>query len=56
MHKEEVERKKVQITDSNGEEYVIPVEGSLGLLALGYIGLEAWRNKYRTSKKQDEER
>ena len=54
MHKEEIESKKVQITDLTGEAYDIPVEGSLGLLALGYVGLEAWRNKYRTSKKQDE--
>lgn len=56
MQKEEIDSKNVQITDLNGENYDIPVDGSLGLLALGYIGLEAWRNKYRTSKKQDEER
>jgi CO/xanthine dehydrogenase Mo-binding subunit len=28
-----------------GDVYEIPVEGSLGLLALGYRGLVAWREK-----------
>ena len=27
------------------KEYEIPVEGSLGLLALGHIGLQLWREK-----------
>lgn len=27
------------------KEYQIPVEGSLGLLALGHIGLQLWRDK-----------
>jgi len=26
-----------------GDTYEVPAEGSLGLLALGYRGLEAWR-------------
>jgi len=26
-----------------GDEYTVPPEGSLGLLALGYQGLVAWR-------------
>ncbi len=29
----------------NGEPFEIPVQGSLGLLALGDIGLMAWRQK-----------
>ena len=28
-----------------GQPYEIPFEGSLGLLALGAVGLKAWRNK-----------
>lgn len=28
-----------------GDTYEIPVEGSLGLLALGHIGLKLWREK-----------
>ncbi len=28
-----------------GTEFDVPVDGSLGLLALGYVGLMAWRQK-----------
>ncbi len=28
-----------------GDKYEIPYEGSLGLLALGHIGLKLWREK-----------
>ncbi len=34
-----------------GDKYVVPPEGSLGLLALGYQGLVAWR-KARALAKQ----
>ena len=30
---------------SPGDNYEIPVEGSLGLLALGHVGLKLWREK-----------
>lgn len=30
-----------------GEKYVIPREGSLGLLALGYRGVKLWRARIR---------
>ena len=33
----------------SGEVYDIPIEGSLGLLALGYKGLLAWRHKRKRS-------
>ncbi len=33
------------ITDNAGNPVDIPVEGSLGLLALGAAGLFAWRRK-----------
>lgn len=29
----------------DGEDFEVPAEGSLGLLALGYVGLMAWRQK-----------
>lgn len=32
-------------TKMEEKEYQIPVEGSLGLLALGHIGLQLWRDK-----------
>lgn len=35
------------------EAYDIPVEGSLGLLALGYVGLMLWREKRGALKVQD---
>jgi hypothetical protein len=33
--------------------YEIPVEGSLGLLALGAVGLEAWRKVRREAMKEE---
>jgi hypothetical protein len=30
---------------NSGDSYEIPVEGSLGLLALGWQGLKRWREK-----------
>lgn len=34
-----------QVLDENGNWVEIPFEGSLGLLASGYKGLMAWREK-----------
>ena len=36
----------------DGEDFDIPVEGSLGLLALGYVGLMAWRQKRQAAMQQ----
>lgn len=39
-----------------GDTYVVPPEGSLGLLALGYQGLVAWRKaqeEARTKAKEE---
>jgi len=33
------------IKDKEGKNIEVPVEGSIGLLALGYKGLMAWRMK-----------
>ena len=33
------------IKDPEGKPFEIPVKGSMGLLALGYRGLMAWRAK-----------
>lgn len=33
-----------------GEAYSIPPEGSLGLLAMGYVGVQLWREKRETTK------
>ncbi|MBU2939911.1 hypothetical protein KO494_10205 [Lacinutrix sp. C3R15] len=44
---------------SNNKSYTIPIEGSLGLLAYGDIGLRAWREvkqKNKAEKNVDEEK
>jgi hypothetical protein len=35
--------KQITITTKDGKPIPVPPEGSLGLLALGHIGLIAWR-------------
>ncbi len=45
---------KYNITDKNGKPFDIPLDGSLGLLALGYQGLFAWRNKKNQNKLKTE--
>ncbi len=37
--------------DENGQSFPIPVSGSLGLLALGDLGIQAWRLKIKLIKK-----
>lgn len=37
------DKKEKKILTSKKEEFDIPVEGSIGLLALGDVGLRAWR-------------
>ena len=36
---------QLKFKTEDGQPFEVPVEGSLGLLALGYIGLLAWRSK-----------
>jgi len=40
-----MEEQFLDIKTEHGEAYEIPAEGSLGLLALGYVGLMLWRKK-----------
>ncbi|HAE13017.1 MAG: hypothetical protein H6548_08030 [Chitinophagales bacterium] len=37
------EVKQITITTKDGKPFAVPPEGSLGLLALGHVGLMAWR-------------
>jgi hypothetical protein len=37
--------------ENKNKKYEIPPEGSLGLLAIGYKGLIAWREKRKSFKK-----
>jgi hypothetical protein len=41
----------MEIRTKDGQPFDIPVEGSLGLLALGDIGLVLWRQKIQEAKK-----
>ncbi|MBN2016914.1 MAG: hypothetical protein JW794_02080 [Candidatus Cloacimonetes bacterium] len=41
------DKKEIQILTQDGKEFEVPVEGSLGLLALGAVGIQAWRKKQR---------
>jgi hypothetical protein len=52
-------KQKLMITTEDGELFQVPPEGSLGLLALGYKGLIAWRQarrQYQMIKKAAEEK
>ncbi len=51
------EKKNIHISElvlrtPDGQPYDIPVRGSLGLLALGDIGVMAWRNKIQQLKNE----
>ncbi len=37
------------------KEYEIPIEGSLGLLAIGHIGLKLWREKRAAFETENDE-
>lgn len=41
------------LLNQQGEKLEIPLDGSLGLLALGYAGIMLWRNKKRERSQQD---
>ena len=40
------------INTPDGDAFDVPVEGSLGLLALGDLGLMAWRAKIENTKRK----
>lgn len=48
----EKEKKQLPKEYKPGDTYEVPVEGSLGLLALGHRGLEAWRKALDDAKKE----
>ncbi len=39
--------------DEKGHEFQVPESGSLGLLAMGYEGLAAWRNARKKNAKKN---
>ena len=40
-----MEEENVVFVDENGKPFDVPTDGSLGLLAMGHVGLTAWRAK-----------
>ncbi len=43
-----LKKEKTRIFKPDGTEIKIPKEGSLGLLAIGYKGILAWRKKMKS--------
>jgi len=37
-------KQKIVIKNQKGEDFIVPPGGSLGLLALGSVGVRAWRS------------
>ncbi|MDX2002134.1 MAG: hypothetical protein SFW35_06870 [Chitinophagales bacterium] len=48
----EADKIDIKLVLPNGERYDIPKEGSLGILALGYQGVKAWREVRDREKNQ----
>ena len=46
--------KNTPLITHDGKPFEIPVEGSIGLLALGATGLMLWREKKKQAKEEDE--
>lgn len=54
--KKNVNAAGINLHDKAGNAYEVPPEGSLGLMALGYVGLMAWRERrsaYLEQKRQE---
>jgi hypothetical protein len=51
---EKKQPQKLNITTGDGKPFKVPIEGSLGLMALGYKGLIAWRQVRRQYQKARE--
>ena len=48
--------KKGQKKNEKEQKFDIPVEGSMGLLALGAAGLKAWRKVRDQAKKEEKDK
>jgi len=54
MDKQDTSIAKQPIQYKKGDKYIVPSEGSLGLLALGYQGLLAWRKAQEEAKTSEQ--
>jgi hypothetical protein len=48
---EKLKTEKMQLTNRSGQQLEVPKEGSLGIFALGYKGIMAWKRV--TNQKSD---
>ena len=51
-HLEEIRDANWEIKGADGNPIVVPPEGSLGLLSIGYKGLMVWRKAKQEKNKQ----
>lgn len=47
-----MDKNSLTLSTETGEAFDIPEGGSLGLLALGYVGVMLWREKRKEIQKQ----
>ncbi len=51
--KNESSNKQTPSDETEVTKYDIPIEGSLGIMATGYIGIQLWRRKILGVKKEN---
>ena len=47
------DKKEIRIVTINGKEFQVPPGGSLGLLALGNVGVRAWRSAQKEWREKE---
>ncbi len=47
-------KRKITITTRDGKPFAVPPEGSLGLPALGHIGVIAWRQAREAARRENQ--
>ncbi len=45
-----IKKNRPKLITEKDKDFIIPAKGSLGLLALGYVGTMLWREKIQTKK------
>lgn len=55
MNNQNTPSEKQPVEYKKGDTYIVPAEGSLGLLALGYQGLLAWRKAQEEARAKAKE-
>lgn len=50
-----MKKSNISLQTKDGSPFKIPIKGSLGILALGHVGIHLWRTKRMEHKDLDEE-